>query len=243
MRKPFLLLTLAIALVMIGVPSAAQLDLSEGTVDPDPYGVGLPPAGDDEICDDENLDEDGDLVLTCFVTKVVTDLEAAIPTATFFGEFCEFPAVSVGQEDGTLLPLMVLSSGLNHITVELAGTDPADCLFVIECPCEVCGVNVTIGAVGPQGPTGPTGPQGPPGPTGPTGPTGPAGKGKPQDEPVPCCNCCTPHGGLGCDNEVCEGLVCGIDSFCCSVAWDSICAGEAQSFPECIECCESPDCP
>ena len=60
------------------------------------------------------------------------------------------------------------------------------------------------------------------------------------EPPVEHCNCCDPHGGLGCDNEVCEGLVCAIDPFCCSSAWDSICAGEALDFPECVECCEAP---
>ena len=54
------------------------------------------------------------------------------------------------------------------------------------------------------------------------------------------CNCCDPHGGLGCDNEDCENLVCNIDPFCCSGSWDSICAGEALEFPECVECCEAP---
>jgi hypothetical protein len=243
MRKPFLLLTLAIALVMIGVPAAAQLDdLGEGGIHVDPFDTGMPPPSDDDICDDENMDEDGDTVLTCFVTKVVTDLEAAIPTATFFGEFCEMPVVSAGQEDGTLQPLMVLASGLNFITVDLGGnTDPSDILFRIECPCETCDCKVTLGAVGPQGPEGPPGPPGPPGPTGPTGPTGPPGKGKGGgDPPVEHCNCCDAHGGLGCDNAECEALVCGIDSFCCSVMWDSVCAGEAAGFPECVECCEAP---
>jgi len=231
--------------VMIGVPAAAQLDLSEGGFGEESYGVGEPPFGHDHLCDDETMDEDGDQLLTCFVTKVVTDLEAAIPTATFFGEFCETPAVTAGQEDGTMMPLMVLASGLNFITVDLGGnTDPSDILFWVECPCEVGECKVTMGAVGPQGPTGPTGPQGPPGPTGPTGPTGPAGKGKNGNiPPVPCCNCCDPHGGMGCDNDECMALVCGIDSFCCSVAWDSICAGEALQFPECIACCESSECP
>jgi hypothetical protein len=40
-------------------------------------------------------------------------------------------------------------------------------------------------------------------------------------------NCYTSHGGLGCDDAACEASVCAIDSFCCNVAWDNICAGEA----------------
>ncbi|MFO0828388.1 MAG: hypothetical protein U0572_09575, partial [Phycisphaerales bacterium] len=42
-------------------------------------------------------------------------------------------------------------------------------------------------------------------------------------------NCCTAWGGIGCDNASCEATVCGFDSFCCSIAWDSVCAGEAAS--------------
>ena len=41
------------------------------------------------------------------------------------------------------------------------------------------------------------------------------------------CNCCTAHQGLGCDDLGCESFVCGFDSFCCNVAWDSICVDEA----------------
>ncbi|MFO0874155.1 MAG: hypothetical protein U0575_09310 [Phycisphaerales bacterium] len=46
-------------------------------------------------------------------------------------------------------------------------------------------------------------------------------------------DCCVPHGGTGCDSRICESLVCAIDSFCCAVAWDSICADEAAGFVEC----------
>jgi hypothetical protein len=198
------------------------------------------------MCDDENMDEDGDAVLNCTVTKVTTDLDAAIPSATFWGEFCESPLVSVGQEDGTLQGLLILAAGLNFITVDLGdNTDGADYLFVIECPCETCETNVTIGATGPTGPQGPQGKAGPPGPTGPQGPTGPTGppggKGKGNgDPPVEHCNCCDAQSVPGCDNETCMGLVCDLDPFCCSGGWDSICAGEAQDFPECVECCEAP---
>jgi hypothetical protein len=43
-------------------------------------------------------------------------------------------------------------------------------------------------------------------------------------------NCCTANGGLGCDDAACEATVCAVDSFCCQVAWDSICASEAQDL-------------
>ena len=45
-----------------------------------------------------------------------------------------------------------------------------------------------------------------------------------------CGNCIDPeegHGGLGCDNAECEAVVCAADPFCCDVAWDGICVGEA----------------
>jgi hypothetical protein len=34
----------------------------------------------------------------------------------------------------------------------------------------------------------------------------------------------------GCDDAACQATVCGIDSWCCNVNWDSICVGEAQSL-------------
>jgi hypothetical protein len=48
-------------------------------------------------------------------------------------------------------------------------------------------------------------------------------------------NCCEGHGGLGCDDAACQATVCGVDPFCCDVAWDGICAGEAESL--CQELC------
>jgi hypothetical protein len=40
-------------------------------------------------------------------------------------------------------------------------------------------------------------------------------------------NCCTGWGGLGCDDEACSLAVCAADSFCCTTAWDGICADSA----------------
>lgn len=48
------------------------------------------------------------------------------------------------------------------------------------------------------------------------------------------CNCCEPHGGVGCDEPLCEALICNLDPFCCDTAWDGICEGEAI---ECCKCC------
>ncbi len=43
-------------------------------------------------------------------------------------------------------------------------------------------------------------------------------------------DCCTASGGLGCNDAACEAAVCGADAFCCSVAWDSLCASQAASL-------------
>ncbi len=46
-------------------------------------------------------------------------------------------------------------------------------------------------------------------------------------------NCCVPHGTPACDNEDCCRRVCAIDAFCCTTAWDQICANHATQFPQC----------
>jgi subtilisin-like proprotein convertase family protein len=45
-------------------------------------------------------------------------------------------------------------------------------------------------------------------------------------------DCCEANGTPGCDDPECEALICGMDSFCCDVAWDSICADAANEFCE-----------
>ena len=189
MRKSVNLFLLIACLVLFAPAVMAQ---SSGVQDswPNPIDDTIigQPVHEDEICDDEQPD----LILTCEVTKVTTDLDSPVPTATFWGTFCENPTVTAGQVDGTHVPVMVLSAGLNFVTVDLTGnSDPADVVFTMECPCDTCRCKLTIGAVGPTGPTGPmgpTGPQGPKGapgaagpigPTGPTGPEGPAGPAGP----------------------------------------------------------------
>jgi hypothetical protein len=42
-----------------------------------------------------------------------------------------------------------------------------------------------------------------------------------------CGNCVESHLGLGCEVAECETAVCDVDPFCCNVAWDGICVGEA----------------
>jgi hypothetical protein len=182
----FMLVALGFALVLTPVANA-------GYSDP-PGGKG---GGGDEVCDDEFLDENPDVVFDCEVSRTCADLDGAIPTVTFYGTFCDFPNVCVGQTDGTCQPLMILSQGDNFITVDFTGQGTG-CTFVfqIECPCETCIAEATIGTVGPTGPQGPQGKQGPPGPPGadgapgppgppgPTGPTGPKGaKGKGSEGP------------------------------------------------------------
>ena len=43
-------------------------------------------------------------------------------------------------------------------------------------------------------------------------------------------DCCFSHEGVGCGDQTCENIVCGIDSYCCSVNWDNICVGEAEDL-------------
>ncbi len=55
--------------------------------------------------------------------------------------------------------------------------------------------------------------------------------------PNPAIDCCTGAGpgGVGCFDNNCCNEVCDLDPFCCNVAWDAICTGEAQT--ECPELC------
>lgn len=64
---------------------------------------------------------------------------------------------------------------------------------------------------------------------------------------VICCCCClslfgqqpcdeaSPNGSPGCSDDACEALVCAVDPFCCDVAWDALCAMEAEALcaPSC----------
>ena len=90
------------------------------------------------------------------------------------GEFCESPIVRAGQTGGQFEELNVLDSGADFILVAADNvSDLQTCVVKVECPCETCTMEVTLGEL--TGPPGPTGPTGPPGETGPTGPTGPHG--------------------------------------------------------------------
>jgi hypothetical protein len=55
-------------------------------------------------------------------------------------------------------------------------------------------------------------------------------------ELYPSCNCCAGGDGVGCDCDHCENRVCGVDPFCCDVAWDSTC--NLQAFEICT-CCQT----
>jgi hypothetical protein len=49
------------------------------------------------------------------------------------------------------------------------------------------------------------------------------------NSPIGLSNCCFAHAGVGCDDPACQATVCALDPFCCDVAWDGICAGEAAT--------------
>ncbi|MBW1774006.1 MAG: IPTL-CTERM sorting domain-containing protein, partial [Deltaproteobacteria bacterium] len=46
-------------------------------------------------------------------------------------------------------------------------------------------------------------------------------------------DCCFANGSSGCEDSTCQDSVCSYDTFCCDVAWDSICANEAAADPNC----------
>src|SRR5690606_8266366 len=43
-------------------------------------------------------------------------------------------------------------------------------------------------------------------------------------------NCYIGHGGLGCADASCCLGVCAIDAYCCDIAWDNVCASEAEKL-------------
>ncbi len=51
-----------------------------------------------------------------------------------------------------------------------------------------------------------------------------------DDGGLPGGDCCTAHGGLGCNDAAIETCVCGLDDICCSSGWDSICVDEAAQL-------------
>jgi hypothetical protein len=204
------------------------------------------PASTDETCDEGTAEDLG----SCSIVKAVAALDGVPPVVTFLGSFCPSPVVSVGQADGTMQPVLVLTQGASHLTVDLTGNaDPADALYVVECPCETCSTYLTIGRTGPEGPTGPQGETGPPGtagaagatgPTGPKGAQGAVGDPGPPGPPGPPgggdSDCCLVH-NAGCSDPVCEQLVCEMDSCCCDVYWDKTCVDKAESIPACADNC------
>ena len=49
-------------------------------------------------------------------------------------------------------------------------------------------------------------------------------------------SCCEPNGTPACDDGACCASVCSYDPFCCETEWDSICADEAASDLNCLDC-------
>ena len=47
-------------------------------------------------------------------------------------------------------------------------------------------------------------------------------------------NCCAANGTPGCDDTTCQQIVCASDPFCCSTAWDQLCADQAAD--SCATC-------
>jgi hypothetical protein len=188
------IMLLAILALVIAVPAQAQ-NLDFGQRPDDNAGensVGLPVGGDDELCDTD-ADEAGEL--ECFVSYAQVDVDAGIIWLS--GMFCDNPEVFVGTPGGDFAPVVVLDATGDSVHAEFPAGGPASCVVLVDCPCEVCGIDVTTGIQGPTGPPGANGadgppgadgadgPPGPPGPTGPTGPPGKGGKGKGGGIPLP----------------------------------------------------------
>jgi hypothetical protein len=115
--------------------------------------------------------------LTCSIAKAIVDAESS--TMLLAGRFCDDPIVLAGQPGGEFAELEILDADDDSLTVEVGAVGPLEtCVVVVECPCQVCTVDVAVGSTGGTGPPGPTGPQGPTGPKGESGPQGP-GKGAP----------------------------------------------------------------
>jgi hypothetical protein len=131
-------------------------------------------------------DEAPDGILDCMVSKATVDFAAG--TLLVEGIFCEDPRVLLGTAGGSTELLALLDHGERFLLADLGEHVTASTRIVmIECPCETCTVDVTLGTLGPTGPVGPQGTlgamgeQGVTGPTGPTGIQGPSGPPGPQD--------------------------------------------------------------
>jgi hypothetical protein len=200
LRTVFLSTLCALLAMVLVVPSAQaqRVGFGENIEEPDMNTViGLPVQTDDERCEELLADETFDGIADCFLAKATIDFVAG--TMLIEGTICDSPHVYIGVEGGDVVELNVLDSNDAFALVDLAGmSGPATCIVIVECPCEICSMDLTIGTQGPTGPTGPVGPMGPqgppgpagpPGPTGPTGPTGPPGKsgkgGKGAGIPLP----------------------------------------------------------
>jgi hypothetical protein len=199
LRTVFLSTLCALLAMALFVPSA-QAQRAGFVQSSDPADaqieVGLPVQTDDELCEELLEDETFDGIADCFLSKATIDFVSG--TMLIEGTICDSPDVLIGVEGGDVVELNVLDSGENFVLVDLAGmTGPATCIVIVDCPCEICSMDVTIGAQGPTGPAGPQGVQGkqgppgppgepgPPGPPGPTGPPGKSGKGKGAGIPLP----------------------------------------------------------
>jgi hypothetical protein len=54
-------------------------------------------------------------------------------------------------------------------------------------------------------------------------------------------DCCEAHPTGGCSDPACEQWICALDSFCCEVEWDLLCASLAETEPLCEANCLDPD--
>jgi hypothetical protein len=196
LRTVFLSTVCALLAMVLVVPSAQAQRMEIGGIVEDPDAniiIGLPVMTDDEECEELLADEMFDGIADCFLANATIDYVAG--TIMIEGTICDAPVVWLGAPGGDAVELNVLDSGEDFLLADLGGfAGPATAVVIVECPCEICSMDVTFGAQGPTGPQGeqgkigppgPPGPTGPMGPEGPTGPTGPPGKGTKNGKSCP----------------------------------------------------------
>lgn len=180
--------SVALLFVLAIAAPAAQAQMADFSSTEEPPGtnsiIGLPIITDDEMCEELLDDETFDGEANCFLSKATIDFD--LNTITLDGVICNNPRVYLGVAGGELEELLINVSDDSSVTAQLgANTGPATCIAILECPCEICTLDVTIGAQGPTGPQGPIGPTGPQGPAGPPGADGAAGPAGPPGPPGP----------------------------------------------------------
>ena len=134
-----------VALVLV-VPSAQaqRVGFGEEAVPETPHLIGLPVITDDEECDELLADETFDGIADCYLAKATVDFASG--TILLEGMICDNPELYIGVPGGDTIQLQILDSGETFLLADLMGNlGPATCVFLLDCPCEICTLDVTLG--------------------------------------------------------------------------------------------------